>query len=140
MFVLVLRDGSCLAIEVDNLLEAMREAVRVDADLRVEGAAPRIMRHAEIMQALSLDRPGLFDAYHINWQPPSAAEFRELLKVARLTGSQAGQLVGVPSGKIRKWAGGDSSPPYAVWRLLTIYAGLAEAEILCPTALNRITE
>lgn len=127
MFVLVLRDGSHVSIEASSLSDAMREAVRMDADLRVEGGTPRIMPQLEIRQALALDRPGLFDAYNTNWQPPTASEFRELLKVAQLTGSKAGSLVGVSSGKIRKWVGADGQPPYAVWRLLTIYAGLAEA-------------
>jgi len=129
MFVLLLRDGSHKEIHAPCLLDAMREALRWGADLRIDGGSPRIMQSDEIRQALSLDRPGLFDAYHPEWSPPSADEFRELLKVAQLTGSQAGLLVGVPSGKIRKWAGGDSSPPYAVWRLLTVYAGLAKADI-----------
>ncbi|MCE1119127.1 transcriptional regulator [Pseudomonas sp. NMI795_08] len=74
-----------------------------------------------------MNRPGLFAAFSSEWQPPSPAEFRELLKVADLTGSQAGLLVGVPGGRIRKWAGGDGAIPYAVWRLLTIYVGLAAA-------------
>ncbi|MCI8212566.1 hypothetical protein AUC61_23835 [Pseudomonas sp. S25] len=81
----------------------------------------------QVRRELALDRPGLFDAYAPGWVAPSVEEFRELLRVAELSGSKAGMLVGVSQGKIRKWAGGEGEVPYAVWRLLTIYAGLAEA-------------
>jgi hypothetical protein len=36
----------------------------------------------------------------------------------------------VDGRKIRKWAGGEGDVPYAVWRLLSIYAGLAKATVL----------
>lgn len=125
MFGLLLRDGSQMEIEAPDLLAAMRHALRMNADLRIEGCQSRVMRQDEIRQSLELDRPGLFEPYNAEWQPPSTAEFRALLGVAELTGSQAGKLVGVAPGKIRKWAGGEGAPPYAVWRLLTLYTGLA---------------
>lgn len=128
MFALLLRDGSRKEIEVSDLWEAMRAALRHDAaKLEIPGSPPRLMLAEQVRQELSLDRPGLFDAYTPSWQSPTAAEFRELLRVATLTGSQAGMLVGVNQGKIRKWAGGEGAAPYAVWRLLSIYAGVAEA-------------
>lgn len=129
MFVLVLRDGSHKDIEAPSLLDAMREALRRDADLQIGGGPSRVMQHAEIRECLLLDRPGLFDEFYPGWKSPTAGEFRELLRLAELTGSKAGALVGVPSGKIRKWVGGDGEVPYAVWRLLTIYAGLVEAKV-----------
>ncbi|NKF30455.1 transcriptional regulator [Pseudomonas sp. BGM005] len=85
---------------------------------------------------MALDRPGLFDAYTPDWTSPTADEFRELLRVARLTAGQAGLLVGVKQPKIRKWIGSEGEVPYAVWRLLSIYAGLAEA----PKPGNEITK
>ena len=126
MFALLLRDGSRTEIEAPDLWEAMRVALRLDAaQLEVPGTPPRSMTADQVRQELALDRPGLFDAYAPGWQPPSVPEFRELLRVADLSASQAGMLVGVDGRKIRKWAGGEGEVPYAVWRLLSIYAGLA---------------
>lgn len=128
MFALLLRDGSRTKIEAPDLWEAMRIALRLDAtQLEVPGAPPRLMTAEQVRRELALDRPGLFDEYTPDWQEPSAAEFRELLRVAGLSGSKAGMLVGVEQRKIRKWAGGEGAVPYAVWRLLSIYAGLADA-------------
>jgi hypothetical protein len=128
MYALLLRDGSREEIQASDLWEAMRAALRVDAaHLEVLGDPARSMTADQVRQELELDRPGLFDAYTPGWQSPSVAEFRELLRVADLSASQAGLLVGVDARKIRKWAGGDGDVPYAVWRLLSIYAGLAEA-------------
>lgn len=128
MFALLLRDGSRTEIEAPDLWEAMRVALRFDAaQLEVPGTPPRSMTAAQIRHELALDRPGLFDAYTPEWQSPSVPEFRELLRVADLSASQAGMLVGVEGRKIRKWAGGEGDVPYAVWRLLSIYAGLAIA-------------
>lgn len=131
MFALLLRDGSRTEIEAPDLWEAMRAALRLDAEqLEVPGTPPRSMTADQVRQELALDRPGLFDAYKPGWQPPSVNEFRELLRVAELSASQAGQLVGVDGRKIRKWAGGEGEVPYAVWRLLSIYVGLAAAPSL----------
>jgi hypothetical protein len=128
MFALLLRDGSRTKIEAPDLWEAMRAALRLDAvQLEMLGDSPRSMTADQVRQELALDRPGLFDQYSPDWQPPSVAEFRELLRVAGLSGSQAGLLVGVEQRRIRKWAGGEGEVPYAAWRLLSIYAGLAEA-------------
>ncbi|MCD5980529.1 hypothetical protein [Pseudomonas quasicaspiana] len=127
MFALLLRDGSREEIEAPDLWEAMRAALRMDAlQLEIPGESPRSMSAEQVRRELSLDRPGLFDSYAPGWAPPKVDEFRELLRVADLSGSKAGMVVGVSQGKIRKWAGGEGEVPYAVWRLLTIYAGLAE--------------
>jgi hypothetical protein len=127
MFALLRRDGSRTEIEATDLWEAMRAALRLDAaKLELPGDPPRLMTAEQVRQELALDRPGLFDAYAPGWQSPSVAEFRELLRVADLSASQAGMLVGVDGRKIRKWAGGESEVPYAVWRLLSIYVGLAD--------------
>jgi hypothetical protein len=129
MFALLLRDGSRTEIDVPDFLEAMRAALRLDAaQLVVPGDPPRSMTADQVRQELALDRPGLFEPYAPDWTAPTAAEFRELLRVAGLSGSEAGMLVGVDSRKIRKWASAEKADmPYAVWRLLSIYAGLAEA-------------
>jgi hypothetical protein len=139
MFALLLRDGSRMEIEAPDFWEAMRAALRLDAaQLEVPGDPPRSMTAAQVRQELALDRPGLFEPYAPDWIPPTAAEFRELLRVAALSASQAGMLVGVDSRKIRKWAGDEKADtPYAVWRLLSIYAGLASAP---RRPVNGITE
>jgi RES domain-containing protein len=139
MFALLLRDGSRTEIEAADFWEAMRAALRLDAvQLEVPGDPPRLMSAEQVRQELALDRPGLFDPYAPDWQPPSAAEFRELLRVADLSASKAGMLVGVDARKIRKWAGDEKADmPYAVWRLLSIYAGLA---VPARHSLNEITK
>ena len=130
MFALLLRDGSRTEIDVPDFWEAMRTALRLDAaQLEVPGDPPRVMSAEQVRKELALDRPGLFAEYSSGWKEPSAAEFRELLRVAGLAGSEAALLVGVEGRKIRKWAGGEGHPPYAVWRLLSIYAGLAPAQV-----------
>jgi hypothetical protein len=128
MFFLVDRVGAVSAASASTIQDAMREALRMDSDLYIEADPPRTLRRSELLTDLGLDRPGLFDQYASTWTPPSVDEFRELLRVAALSGSRAAALVGVSPVKIRKWAGGDGQPPYAVWRLLTIYAGLAPPE------------
>jgi hypothetical protein len=128
MFALLLRDGSRTEIEAPDFWEAMRVALRLDAaQLEVPGDPPRSMTAEQVRHELALGRPGLFDEYAPGWQPPNATEFRELLRVADLSASKTGLLVGVDARKIRKWAGGEGEVPYAVWRLLCIYAGLAGA-------------
>ena len=46
---------------------------------------------------------------------PTAAQFRAFLKEHGLTGSQAADLVGVKPRQIRRYVGGDTPVPYAVW-------------------------
>lgn len=131
MFALVLHDGTRLPLEDLALDEAMRTLVRERAEyLEIAGDPPRKMGYALALDELNLGRPGLFDGYSEGWQPPSAAEFRELIRVAKLTRSEAGRLVGVSPGKIGKWAGGASDVPYAVWRLLSVYSGLSPADVI----------
>ena len=127
MFALLLRDGSREEFAAPDLWEAMRTALRLDAELlEIPGEPPRSMSADQVRQELALNRSGLFDAFTPGWTPPTVEEFRELLRVTGLPGSAAGLLVGVSQKKIRKWAGGEGEVPYAVWRLLSIYAGLAE--------------
>lgn len=131
MFALLRRDGSREEFEAPDLWEAMRAALRLDAEqLEMPGDPPRSMTADQVRQELALNRPGLFDAFAPGWTPPTVDEFRELLRVAKLSASKAGLLVGVSQDKIRKWAGGKNEVPYAVWRLLSIYAGLADASKL----------
>jgi len=130
MFALLRRDGSREEFAAPDMWEAMRTALRLDAaQLEVPGEPPRLMTADQVRQELALDRPGLFDEYAPGWVPPTVEEFRELLRVTGLSGSAAGLLVGVSQKKIRKWAGGEGDVPYAVWRLLSIYAGLAKPSI-----------
>jgi len=131
MFALVLHDGTRVPLEDKDLDEAMRTLVRTRADhLEIAGDPPRKMAYALALDELNLGRPGLFEGYTEDWQPPSAAEFRELMRIAQLSRSEAGRLVGVSPGKIGKWAGGASEVPYAVWRLLSIYSGLSPADVM----------
>lgn len=130
MFVLVMRDGSRLELVDQGLEDAMRTLVRQQAEyLEIAADPPRKMPYALALQELSLGRPGLFERFSEAWRSPSQDEFRELLRLASLGRSAAGRLVGVSPGKIGKWVGGQGEVPYAVWRLLTVYVGLAPADL-----------
>lgn len=48
------------------------------------------------------------------YEPPSAAEFRTLLRRWRLTGAEAAALVALRDRQIRRYTGGDTPVPYAV--------------------------
>ena len=48
------------------------------------------------------------------YKPPTAEDFRALLKRWNLTGSAAGALVGVNGRHIRRYTGGHTRVPYAV--------------------------
>ncbi len=134
MFVLVMRDGSRSELVDQCLEDAMRTLVRKrGACLEIAANPPRQLPYALALQELSLGRPGLFERYSDDWQSPSQAEFRELLRLSGLGRSGAGRLVGVSPGKIGKWAGGQGDVPYAVWRLLVVYAGLAPADVASET-------
>ena len=61
-----------------------------------------------------------------DYRPPNPDEIREALRRGGLTGSRAGELLGVNGRTIRKWTGGEQTMPYSAWRLLLIYIGLAE--------------
>lgn len=115
--------GERRALEAPDEVEACREALRQGAAgiLTPEGVP------LEPLQVLGLDRPGLFGFFSPAWAPPSPRELREVLAVARLTGGAAARLVGVDGRTVRKWVGAEREMPYAAWRLLCIYAGLATA-------------
>lgn len=61
---------------------------------------------------------------------PTAEEVRSALKLANLTGSQAGTLLGVDGRTVRKWTGGEREIPYSAWRLLLIYLRAVEPELI----------
>lgn len=130
MFVLVMRDGSRSELVDQGLEEAMRTLVRQQGEcLEVAADPPRRLPYELALHELSLGRPGLFERYSDSWSSPSAGEFRELLRISGLSRAGAGRLVGVSPGKIGKWIGGQGEVPYAVWRLMTVYAGLAPADV-----------
>ncbi|MEW9683289.1 hypothetical protein [Pseudomonas sp. TE50-2] len=139
MFVLVMRDGSRSELVDLGLEDAMRTLVRKQgAFLEIAADPPRQLPYSLALQELSLGRPGLFERYSDDWQPPSPGEFRELLRLADLGRSGAGRLVGVSPGKIGKWVGGQGEVPYAVWRLLTVYVGLVPADVVNPAELPKL--
>lgn len=53
-----------------------------------------------------------------HYSPPTQDEIRTALRLGGLTGSKAGDLLGVSGRTIRKWTGGDQAIPYSAWRLL----------------------
>ncbi|WP_322075524.1 transcriptional regulator [Burkholderia cenocepacia] len=57
------------------------------------------------------------------WTEPTPDEVREILHQARLTGVQAGHLVGVKDRQVRRWLAGDAVIPYGAWAILCDAAG-----------------
>lgn len=57
---------------------------------------------------------------------PSPDDIRDALKHAGLTGSNAGNLLGVNGRTIRKWTGGEQRMPHSAWLTLLVYAYDAE--------------
>ena len=57
------------------------------------------------------------------YRPPDKLDVRGALKACGLTGVKAGELLGVDGRTIRRYTGGERPLPYAMWRLLLIYAG-----------------
>lgn len=51
---------------------------------------------------------------------PTATQFRAFLKAHGLTGAAAAELVGVKPRQIRRYTGGDTPVPYAVWFTLHV--------------------
>lgn len=68
-------------------------------------------------------RPSCLTSFE-HWEQPTTNEIRSVIKIANLTGSQVGNLVGVQSRAVRRWTGGDAAIPYAAWAILCYKAGL----------------
>lgn len=61
------------------------------------------------------------------WEAPIAAEVREILRRANLSGGAASRFLGMGekgSRVVRRWAGGEADVPYSAWALLCHRAGL----------------
>ncbi len=63
------------------------------------------------------------------WARPEADEVREVLRLAKLSGAKAAQLLGLGTGQtgsrtIRRYTGGEANIPYASWAILCEVAGL----------------
>ncbi len=59
----------------------------------------------------------------MEYEPPSPDEVRALLKRYKLTGSAAGEIIGVTSRQVRRWTGGASRMPFAA-----LYTMIGELE------------
>ncbi|AVA16143.1 transcriptional regulator (plasmid) [Sphingopyxis sp. MG] len=60
------------------------------------------------------------------WEPPTAAEVREIIAETGLSGSGVARFLGISSKGsrvIRRWAGGEDQIPYSAWALLCDRAG-----------------
>jgi len=74
-----------------------------------------------------------------NYAEPTTDDIRAALTIKGLSGSEAGELLGVNGRTIRKWTGGEQAMPYSAWRLLLLYSGLVEHEVLPRAALREKT-
>ena len=72
-------------------------------------------------------RPECLRPAHDFWIRPGADEVREVLRLGKLSGAKAAQLLGLGkegSRTIRRYTGGDAPIPYASWAILCEVAGL----------------
>ncbi|SIT51752.1 Transcriptional repressor protein KorC (modular protein) [Paraburkholderia piptadeniae] len=72
-------------------------------------------------------RPACLRPAHDFWVRPEANEVREVLRLGKLSGAAAAQLLGLGSAgsrTIRRYTGGDAPIPYASWAILCDVAGL----------------
>ena len=65
------------------------------------------------------------------YQPPTPADIRSVIRRLGLKSSEVARVVGVSSETVRKWqtsteSSGYKPMPYGAWRLLLIEAGLVE--------------
>ena len=94
-----------------------------------------------IPENLVLDLPknlmefkGYASAQHANhplYKDPTPGEVRQLIKLMGWVGTQVARLTGVESRTVRRWQspielGGHRQIPYAAWRLLLAYSGVAQ--------------
>jgi hypothetical protein len=71
-------------------------------------------------------RPECLKPADAGWQQPTSDEIREVLRASGLTGSEASRRLGLGDKgdrSVRRWIGGESAIPYAVWALLCDLAG-----------------
>lgn len=71
-------------------------------------------------------RPECLRAANDGWQQPTGEEVRQILRLAKLTGSHAAKVLGLGNKgdrTVRRWSGGESDIPYAAWALLCDFAG-----------------
>ena len=73
----------------------------------------------------SRDFPGvrpqvLLDYSDPDYASPTPDEIKRVLTSNGLSGSSAGDLLGVNSRTIRKWTGGEQRMPYSAWKLLLL--------------------
>lgn len=65
--------------------------------------------------------------YAEGWQQPNEEEIRAVIKQSGMTGSEVARYVGIAEGRtVRRWTGGESDIPYAVWALLCDKAGYGQ--------------
>lgn len=74
-------------------------------------------------------RPECLRPAHDFWVHPKPDEVREVLRLAKLSGSKAAKLLNLGSGEtgsrtIRRYTGGEAKIPYASWAILCEVAGL----------------
>ena len=55
-----------------------------------------------------------------DYASPTPDEIKRVLTANGLSGSRAGDLLGVNSRTIRKWTGGEQRMPYSAWKLLLL--------------------
>lgn len=76
-------------------------------------------------------RPGTLRPY-VEWERPNGGEIRAMMRRLQLTGSGLASLVGVAnqgsvtgggSRTVRRWTGGETDIPYAVWCIMAYEAG-----------------
>jgi hypothetical protein len=86
---------------------------------------PDIKSQERFIEACELGvRSETLGSYSEAWPVPTKDEVRVLIKMANLTGSQVGDMVGVNGRTVRKWTGGERNIPFSAWAILADAAGI----------------
>jgi hypothetical protein len=126
-----LPDASRQTLKVEGLKDACRQAWRLGAETLIcMSEETWTFTRADLLGMLNLSRPGLFADYSEIWKAPTPDEFKEMLRLMGLSGHKAGNLLGINPSQIRRWSTMEGEVPYAIWRLLSLYAGIVEPDVM----------
>jgi hypothetical protein len=126
-----LPDATRQPLKVEGLKDACRQAWRLGAEnLICMNEETWTFTRADLLEIVGLGRAGLLAPYSDTWKAPTSDELKEMMRLMDLSTSKVGRLLGIDPSRVRRWTIIGDEVPYALWRLLSIYAGIVEHNLL----------
>jgi hypothetical protein len=126
-----LPDATRQPLKVEGLKDACRQAWRLGAEnLICMNEQTWTFTRADLLEVVGLSRAGLFAPYSDTWKAPTSDEIKEMMRLMGLSTRKVGSLLGIEPSKVRRWITVGDEIPYALWRLLSIYAGIVEPDLV----------